>query len=116
MSNRRRRKLTQSEISEYRASQRGFILTVHTHGGIDQAETAVHCIMDGYDAIATQFDLSDMPKRDVTAMWLVTVATSKTDRLLAALRGQFDGNANVDVTWAPAWGGQRERIAGQATA
>jgi hypothetical protein len=111
MSNRRRRKRTQAEISEFRAKQRMLILSVHTHDGIGQAETAVHSIMDGYDAIATQFDLSDMPKRDVTAIWLVTVAADKTDRLLAALRGQFDGKANVDITWAPAWGGQHERLA-----
>jgi hypothetical protein len=106
-----RKKLNRRDISEYRAKQRGFLLTVHTHDGIGQAETAVHSIMDGYDAIATQFDLSDMPKRDVTAMWLVTVAAEKTDRLLAALRGQFDGKANVDITWHPAWGGQHERLA-----
>ena len=109
-----RRKLNRREISEYRARQRGLLLTVHTHDDIGQAETAVHSIMDGYGAIATQFDLSDMPKSDVTAMWLVTVAASKTDRLLAALRGQFDGKANVDITWAPAWGGQHERIAATA--
>jgi hypothetical protein len=115
MSNRRkprRKELADREIVEYRARYRGFLLSVHTHDGIGQAETAVHSIMDGYDAIATQFDLSDMPKRDVTAMWLVTVAADKTDRLLGALRGQFDGKATVDITWAPAWGGQHERLAG----
>jgi hypothetical protein len=111
MSNKRKRKPTQQEIGEYRAKVRGFLLSVHTHGSIGEAETAIHSLMDGYNAVATQFDLSDMPKRDVTAMWLVTVPAGTADRLLAALHGQFDGNANVDITWAPAWGGHRERIA-----
>lgn len=99
MSKARRNKAKRAEIAAYRAKYAMFMLHIHTHDDIAQAETAINGIMDGYGAIATQVDLSDMEGGDITGFWLVTVPRESLDRLRGALRAQFYGNARVEFVW-----------------